>query len=66
MKTMTDGELIAQYPDVPWRLPIGIKIGTDVRLACRLCIARFGMSGTDFERLYATEDEHRQHMTQFH
>jgi len=63
---MTDAELREKYPDVPWLLPVTIIVEGQSRFACRLCIGCYGFAAQDFDKLYRTEVEHKEHMAQFH
>jgi hypothetical protein len=62
----TDAELRERFTEVPWDEPITISSGGPYRIACRLCIARFGLRGDQVDDLYQTREEWEKHMTQFH
>lgn len=56
------------FEDIAWREPCWVsnsKTGVR-RIACRFCIAMYGLSGQDIERLFITEGEHTEHMAMFH
>lgn len=55
------------WPQIKWREPIEVKRTDGVeRLACRLCIARYGLAGRDIQNLFSTHEEWASHMEQFH
>jgi hypothetical protein len=64
----TDTELREMWPDIPWLLPVEIRAfgWSQPRYACRLCIAVYGLRGTDFNGLYPTEEDALKHIRQFH
>lgn len=60
---------------IPWREPLPVTVTdylegvgfTPVRgLACRLCIARYGLRGQDVGKLPQTREEFDAHMAQMH
>lgn len=66
---ISDDELQARFPEVPWRrsLPVTSLDDPQVQgLACRFCIARFGLKGCQIGRLPQSEDDFIRHMLQFH
>lgn len=66
---LSDRELELTYPEIPWRaaLPIHSLAEPHITgLGCRFCIARFGLKGSDIERLPQTEEAWLAHMARFH
>lgn len=49
---MTVDDLIARYPDIPWRKPVPV-VRTDgaAGYACRICIALVGLRAADIDTL---------------
>lgn len=64
---MTEAELAARYPAIPWRTPILVKRtdGAD-GYGCRFCIALYGLKGSDIHRLPQTIGEWEEHMALLH
>jgi hypothetical protein len=61
--------LAARFPFIPWRDPIRVSLisdPSDVRLGCRMCIARWGMHGEDTKNLPRTAEEFAVHMREAH
>lgn len=64
---LTDEDLMGDLPMVPWLQPLRVTVSTGgTGLACRLCIARYGLAGRDVDKLYQTEEEFNAHLAQFH
>lgn len=65
---VTDAQLRETYPWIEWDEPVAVSLmgGPEGLLGCRLCIGRFGLKGSDVEKLYKTRDEWKAHMRQFH
>jgi hypothetical protein len=65
---ISDAELMARWPDVPWRraLPVSSLERPVKGLACRFCVARFGLKGAEIGNLPQTEDDFIRHMLQYH
>lgn len=53
---------------IPWDEPMRVRqLGGELSgLACRLCVAHYGLRGRDIGKLFQTRDEWEQHMEQFH
>lgn len=67
--TLSDRDLELAHPEIPWRsaLPVTSLEDPSVRgLACRFCIARFGLRGTDVNKLPQTEEAWLTHMARYH
>jgi hypothetical protein len=63
---MTDAELEAAYPAIPWREPIHVTVtGGASNLACRYCIAHYGLAAKDVANLY-NYVTYTEHLQQFH
>lgn len=55
------------HPEIPWREPLPARLFTRSKgLACRICIARYGIAGKDVERLPQNKKQHRQHLADVH
>lgn len=65
---MTDRELEREYPWIAWREPwlVSVIEGPAGRLACRLCIARFGLRAEDVGQLPADREAFDRHMREAH
>jgi hypothetical protein len=61
----TDAELEADYPLIAWREPIHVTVGHTTRLACRYCIAHYGLAAKDVDRLYDPQG-YTAHLEAFH
>lgn len=62
-----EAALRKSYPDIPWRKPILVTVpSVGSALGCRLCIARFGLKGSEVGGLFKTELEFKQHLTEDH
>lgn len=48
MKTAADFEQL--YPEIPWREPVKLTVGSFNGWACRVCIAALGLRGIDVLR----------------
>jgi len=64
-------EMARSYPDVPWREPLRVSThcddgGVDSCLACRICVAAYGMKGTDAVRFPKTKEEFDVHLAEKH
>ena len=64
-------EVVVAYPAVKWREPLHITVhdgkGGEVRsFGCRLCIAAFGMRGSDAAGFPKTEAEFERHIIENH
>lgn len=65
---MTEIELQKRFPSIPWReaLPVRLTNGGGEGLGCRLCIAMYGLHGSQVAALPHTKDEFDQHMKEKH
>ena len=65
---MTESELLQRFPDMSWCKPVSmVLLGTDIeRLACRICIALYGVRGEDIPALPKDREEFARHMTEKH
>lgn len=54
------------YPNIPWREPIKVTQGEHERYACRICIANFGLNGSDVSELPTDPDEVARHIEAEH
>lgn len=65
---MTDSELELEYPGIPWREPIAVQVPgrSPRRFACRFCIARRGLRGSDVERLPLEPGPVERHIREAH
>lgn len=65
---MTEQELIATYPNIQWRSPVGTRLlgSQDRRLACRLCIALHGLHASQIKDLPRTQEDFAKHMAFTH
>lgn len=62
-----DLALQEKYSSVPWLTPLPIHVpGVGGGFACRLCIVRFGTTGSDVKRWPQTEQEFERHLWQAH
>lgn len=62
-----DAELERRYSAIPWRRPIFVQ-RTDgaCGYACRFCVARRGLKGSEIDALPKTEAEVFQHIAEVH
>lgn len=59
--------LQARYPEIPWNEPLPVTVpGVGAGLACRICIAQFGLQGRDAGRLPQTTEQFDEHMALMH
>lgn len=55
------------YPWIQWRVPVTVhRTDGTSRIACRLCIGRYGLQGKDIDRLFETEEQFETHMLLVH
>ena len=64
-------EMASHYPDIPWRSPLSISIAgdngfTSRSFGCRICIAAYGMKGSDAVAFPKTVEEFHVHMREKH
>ncbi len=67
MLSLTEAELEQRFPAIPWResLPICTTAG-ESGLACRLCVAMYGLHARDVSRLPQTREEFDAHLALMH
>jgi len=67
-ETTTDAELEHYAPWIAWREPMKIERISDRRVgyACRYCVAKHGLKGSDIESLPKTRKEAEQHIREKH
>lgn len=65
---MTDDELEATFPELPWREPVELALvdGSKRGLACRLCVAHYGIQASNIDRTMHSREEYDAHMAAFH
>jgi hypothetical protein len=65
---VTDGELMATYPQLPWREPVVLVVPelNTKGLGCRLCIGHYGIAAADVDRTMKTREDFDVHMAVFH
>jgi hypothetical protein len=65
---VTDAELEAAFPELPWRQPVELVVPerSSRGLGCRLCIAHYGIQASDIDRTMQTEEDFAAHMATFH
>lgn len=51
-------EFEARYPEIEWRTPLRVN---DRYYGCRVCIALFGLKGSDVDKLPRTHQEWKLH-----
>jgi len=65
-----ENEMAKTYPTIPWRDPLLITVhgstGPTKALGCRLCIAAFGMKGSDIVHFPKTSADFERHMAEHH
>lgn len=57
------------YPSIPWLEPLAVRSleNPTVRgYACRVCIARYGLSARDIRQLHTSKVAVREHLVAFH
>lgn len=61
-------DLVNKYPYVAWREPLRVTVpGRGVKgLACRFCLAMFGLKAEDVSCLPQTQEEFEKHMKENH
>lgn len=62
-------EFAAQMFWIDWRDPVKVATLAGInqpRLACRICISRFGLKADNIKMLPVTLDEFERHMKEFH
>jgi hypothetical protein len=60
---------IARFPAIPWAEPVAMTHESDPeieRFACRICIARNGITATQMLTLPTAPEVIREHITQWH
>jgi len=63
---------MSEWPDplfaelIRWREPIKVSMPDKTGWACRICIARHGLKGTDVHRLFDTLEEAHAHIDTAH
>ena len=63
----TDADLLRLYPTIPWGESLTVQVpGVGRGMACRFCIARHGLKGSDVAALPQTPDEWLAHMQTEH
>jgi hypothetical protein len=60
--SIPDSTLLARWPSIPWHEPIAVN----GRFACRICIARNGLKGTEIGKLPLTAEEIIDHIAVEH
>lgn len=63
---MTEAELEQTFPEIPWREPLPVTTPGASGLACRFCIALYGLKGSNVGRLPQTAEEFAEHMEALH
>lgn len=66
-----EAQMVKAYPAVPWREPLRVSVhvddgGVDTTLACRICVAAYGMKGADAIKFPRTREEFDVHMAEKH
>jgi len=65
--SFTEKELEESFPAIAWREPLPVTIpGIGSGLACRLCIAMYGLAGKNVKQLPQTSQEFDEHMALLH
>lgn len=60
-------QLEEQWPTIKWREPLRVTAVNVSGYACRVCIAREGLKGSELhERLFATAEECSRHLWREH
>lgn len=61
---LTLSYLTSRYPWIPWTSPVPVKLieGGPEYLACRVCIANYGLRGADVPSLPTDEEAFQRHM----
>jgi len=63
----TEAMLNQRFPYIRWRTPLLVATFSGKGgLACRICIARHGLLGSNVDRLPRTQVEFEAHMREFH
>lgn len=63
---MSEADLRGRFPTIPWREPLRVVTADAEGLACRFCVALYGLAGGDVTRLPQTREEFDAHMGSFH
>lgn len=61
-----EAELEVRIPEIPWRDPLPISTPLASGLACRFCVAFYGLHARDVSELPQTEEDFATHMAAFH
>lgn len=66
MPHITLARIAARFPLIPWTEPIAMSLPEVRGYACRICLALYGLKGTDSARVLPSEDAVRAHITATH
>jgi hypothetical protein len=61
-----EAELKQRFPRIAWTKPLPVASPKGEGLACRFCIARYGLSAREIPLLPKTEKEFLIHLKEFH
>jgi hypothetical protein len=63
---LTEAEMMAKYPEYPWRSPLLIHVPEGSGLACRICVGQRGIVGLHVRMLPQSVEGHEQHLREVH
>lgn len=62
-----DREMERRFSSIPWRTPLPVSTPGASGLACRLCIAREGLKGSEVEKkTFKSAAQFKKHMEETH